>query len=798
MNATLRCMLARPMRLIGLLAAALVLPGIAQAQITSSHPRMILDNATLTTLRQRANANTPQWQSLKTYCDSVLGGTVAGPVPDSWESLPDIGSNYQGGGYINAVMNLGLCYRVMQGIDANLANRYGDKLAEVLDAISQPFPGPNGMDPCSDSGYGIRNFGVALGIGYDWGYERLRTALKGRVILTGNRWLSSFARTSTSSCSYYQYKHPLSNYYAGYFHAKTAIALGTFGDNSEAPAQWDALRGSEFGARVLPYFTAHMEGGGWPEGFANYGPLATLNMTLPMREIKTATGIDLVNPDDGSQAYTYPLDMPLYAMHFTWPSRDYMDDRDTNRSSGNAGQPPGTANAGMFTHLYGSLAYYNSPLAPVMHRYLSEVRQATDDYGDDQRWINFLFDKPDAPEVPISTLHRSYLAQGLGMVAARSDWRTNASWMSFRSGPYVGSPDHGEQYPDQGSLALVRGNTPLLINASGWIVHQPGGDADENRIYTDNRGNFSADNVYSGNAQLYNVFYVRHMNGNSLAEPFGQLNYNKGNVRTSLSAFEDTSAWVYSKGSHIEDMYKTFDAGPGVASWSREVLYLRPHRFIVYDRTEKGASSYDQYLAFHFPAKPTNANALPGQKRLDVSYNGHFAGSATFVYPDNPGLTTVALYPNSNPVKAWQVQVRPSTANITQHWLSVFDTATTAAQVGSTHRVNVLSGKVLGARLTNNASTPTIVLGSTTGQDTPLDAAFSYSVPAAFAQHIVMGLAPNSGWKISVSRSGSNQTFTVSPGGTSKTSHAGVLSFVANAVTTVKPGDSLLFDGFDR
>ncbi len=343
----------------------------------------------------------------------------------------------------------------------------------------------------------------------------------------------------------------------------------------------------------------------------------------------------------------------------------------------------------------------------------------------------------------------------------------------------------------------MRGDTPLLINASGWIVHQPGGDADENRIYNDNRGRFSADNVYSGNTQLYNVFYVRHMNGNSLAEPFGQTNYNVGSVHTAISAFEDAGAWVYSKGSHIEDMYKTFNAGPGVASWSREVLYLRPHQFIVYDRTEKGASSYDQYLAFHFPAKPAGASALPGQKRLDVSYNGHFAGSATFVYPENPGLTTTALYPDSNPVKAWQVQVRPGTASVTQHWLSVFDTATTAARVGSTHRVTLLSGKVLGVRLTNNASTPAIVLGSTTGRDTPLDAAFSYSVPAAFARHIVMGLAPNSSWKINVTRSGSTQTFTVSPGGTAKASHAGALSFVANAGTTVKSGDSLLFDGFD-
>ncbi|MGA7298612.1 MAG: hypothetical protein WBW92_14030 [Rhodanobacteraceae bacterium] len=783
--------------LAALAIALLLFSSATQAQIISGHPRMILDNATLATLRQRANANTTQWQALKGYCDSVVGGTIQQPNNNSWASPPNIGSNYQGHGYINAVMNLGLCYRTMQGINATSANVYGNKLAQVLSIISQPYPGPNGANPCTDSGYGIRNYGVALGIGFDWGYDRLQSSLKTQIIAAANHWLTSFENPSTSSCSYYQYIHPLSNYYAGYFHAKTTIALGTFGDNAAAASEWNELIGHEFGDRVRPYFADHMEGGGWPEGFANYGPYATLAMILPAREILTATGIDLTNPDDGSTPYRYPLDMPRYAMHFTWPSRDYTDDRDTNRSSGNTVQPPGTADTGMFTHLYGSLAFYGSPLAPVMHRYLSEVRQATSGYGDERLWVDFLFDQPNALEAPLSTLPRSYLAQGLGMVAARSDWGTDASWMSFRSGPYVESPDHGEQYPDQGSLALVHGGTPLLINASGWIVHEPGGTDDENRIYTDNRGSFSSGNVYSGNSQLYNVFYVRHMSGSSLAEPFGQRSYNTGTPRTALSEYQDGGGWVYSKGSHIEDMYKTFSAGPGVASWSREVLFLRPNRFIVYDRTRKGASSYDQYLAFHFPAMPSSASAATGQKRVNVTYNGRFAGSATFVYPDNPTLATLAMYPGSNPVKAWQVQVRPSDSNVTQRWLSVFNTASTVGAVGSTSRVNVISGTVLGVRLDDNATTPAVVLATTTDQDTPLNSSFSYSVPAAFTSHIILGVAANSGWTVSVNRVGSTQTFTISPGGTLKASHAGVLSFVADARTTVRPGDTLLFDGFD-
>ena len=41
--------------------------------------------------------------------------------------------------------------------------------------------------------------------------------------------------------------------------------------------------------------------------------------------------------------------------------------------------------------------------------------------------------------------------------------------MSFRAGPYVNNPGQGEEGFDQGGLALVRGNVPLLVNGTGRI-----------------------------------------------------------------------------------------------------------------------------------------------------------------------------------------------------------------------------------------------------------------------------------------------------------------------------------------
>lgn len=403
---------------------------------------------------------------------------------------------------------------------------------------------------------------------------------------------------------------------------------------------------------VQPYYASRLAGGEWPEGFGNYAPLAIFHMSLPMREVMTATGIDLIH--NSAAPYAYPLDSANYLMHFTWPSRDYIDDRDTNRASGNANPPVGTANMSMFAHVLATLRYWNSPQADVFQQYANEVTQATSGYGAGQAWEKFLFWDPNGATQPVDSLPLSYLAAGMGAVAARSDWTKNATWMSFRSGPYTNNPDQGEEGFDQGSLALVRGKLPLLINASGQIVHEPNGAADDDRLYTDMYGNFDANkNIYVSNRQLYNVFYVRNMNGSVPINSYGQSS--STSAATSVSSFEDRDDYVYLLSTRLEDMYKSFAGVKAVTTWSRQIVYLRPNGFVVYDRTTKGDVHYDQYLAFHFPTSPVSVSAPSGETRMDVTYKSTYAGAMTVVLPTNATTTTIGLYPTtppSNPIKA--------------------------------------------------------------------------------------------------------------------------------------------------
>jgi hypothetical protein len=738
--------------------------------VISTHPRLILDSDTLATLRQRAAANTPQWQALKGVCDSYIGGTVNYPSGNAYPDKPNLGSGYQGESYLPALLAEGMCYQVLKSSDPGAAAKYGNKGVDILMKMAAPSSG-NGTDPCTDDGYGIRFYGVGYGLGYDWLHGLLSNSQKQQVYTTANAWISAWEKPG--GCADFEYEHPQSNYFAGYFHAKAVIALGTYGDNPSAPAEWTDWYTNQYQQRVQPYYAKHLEGGGWPEGYGNYAPLGIFNMVFPAREVKTATGVDIVH---ASAPFSYPLDSADYAMHFTWPSRSYFDDRDTNHATGRT-PPPGTNSVSLFVQLLGTLEYWNSSKASVFREYLNEVRTATSGFNDAAPWLRFLEEDPGGATASINSLPASYFAPGMGMVSARSNWSTSASWMSFRAGPYTNNPGQGEQGFDEGSLALVNGSIPLLVNAYGWMVHDPNGSADEDRLYNDQYGSFNG-TQYTGNREMYNVFYVRNMNGSTVKERFGQGAFTSedDNVRTTVSAYEDGQGYVYTLATHLEDMYRRFSAGPAVSSWSRQIVYLRPNIFVVYDRTTSGSSSYDQYMAWHFPANPASASAGSGENRIDVTYNGTFAGSMMTVLPKDAKLTTVALYPNSNPVKVWQVRERPADDKTSQHWLTVFDTSSQAGNVASTSPVDVTSGDVIGVRVLGYYGAQ-VMISSAGPAGTPISGSIVYQVPGTGSYHVITDLASDTAYGVSASSSGGGQSIKVSPGGSFKSSPKGVLAF---------------------
>ena len=777
---------------------------ISTAPALGSHPRIILDGPTLATLRTRMQSHTQEWATLKATCDSYIGGQAQFINGNDYPSRPNIGEGYQGSGYIEALMPLGLCYQTIRTSDPTTAAKYAAVSVNILMAMSDPnnqiADDCNCIVPRRDAGYGIRNFGVAMGMGYDWLYDVLTGAQRSQLQTALQSWIDSFEHDT------FEFDHPQGNYFAGYYSAKVMAALAVEGDNPIGTTWWNDWYNNQHLGRVAPYYRDNLAGGGWTEGYSQYGILATRNQSLPALAVKTAKNIDLIQAGNPQTSYTYPLDNPRWLMAFTWPTRDLVDDRGELYGTGDANIWPGTGRMDTYRFSAGFLQMMGDPAAPMMHKYARDAKTALDalNAGDTSEWIDFLFWDPAAPEADYTTLPPSYLAPGMGGVTARSDWSTSATFMSFMSGPYINNPAAGHEWFDKGSPAFERNKNPLLVNPGAWLAHEPNGDPGWSLKFDDQFGNWGADHNI-GNRTLYNTFQVRQLDGQgNLVAPFGQSSAQRSDgVRTAVGRFEDGGSYVLSVGTHLEDMYYPFHdpatgqpticsgAPSAVTTLTRQIVYLRPSLFVIYDRSGICDKSLDQYEAFHFPANPVEVTApAPGLRRFDVN-PGVFAGSMTTIIPANAGIVTTDHLLDSTDSrtwnKMWRMEVRPTDAKTANRlWMTVFDLASTPGQVASATPVTVTAGPVVGALL-QSATGNNVVISGTAPFGTNISGSIGYAVPAAQTRHVNTDWAPSAGYTITVTVSGGNHLVTVTPGGSFMSSANGVLTFQISAAGQVTP-----------
>ncbi|HLX42492.1 MAG TPA: hypothetical protein VKR43_03620 [Bryobacteraceae bacterium] len=775
------------------------------AQTTGVHPRIVLEAPTLATLRSRMQAHTAEWTTLKANCDSYIGGTAQFINGNDYIDRPNVGEGYQGDGYVAALMPLGLCYQTLRASDPATAAKYAAAGVSILMAMSDPAN--QTADDCNcdvtlrDDGYGIRNFGFGMGMGYDWFYDALTVAQRAQLRTSLARWFTTF---ETSDIVNFEYATQYGNYYAGYYASKCVAALAVQGDDPIGDTWWNDWYNNQHLGHVAPFFRANLAGGGWTEGYAQYGILGTRNHSWPALAVKTAKGLDLIQAGDPTKSYTYPLDNPRWLMAFTWPTRDIIDDRGELYGTGDPNIWPGIGRMDAYRFSAGLLSMLGDPAAPMMHKYAKDAKTALDalGVGDSTDWIDFLFWDPNAPDADYTTMPASFLAPGMGGVTVRSDWSTSATFMSFVSAPYINNPGAGHESFDKGSLAILRNRNPLLVNADAWLSHDPNGDPGWTATYDDRYGNWSADHTI-GNRRLYNTFQVRQVDGSgNLIAPFGQSSRQRDDgARTKIGRFEDGGSYVLTVGQFLEDMYYAFHdpstgqaticsgASSAVTSLSRQIVYLRPSQFIVYDRSGICDASLDQYLAFHFAANPVEVTAPgPGLHRFDVN-TGQFAGSMTTILPANAAIVTTSQLSTDTRVwnKVWRSEIRPTDAKTaTRRWMTVFDLAPSSAQVASATGVNVTTGPAVGALLQSSTGN-SVVISGTAPAGTAIAGPLNYVVPAAQTRHVITDLAASTGYTISVVVAGGNHTVSVVPGGSSASSANGVLAFQVNASGQVTP-----------
>jgi uncharacterized cupredoxin-like copper-binding protein len=732
-----------------------------------SHPRIWLTPASLGTLRQRATQNDAAWIRLRNQADHLV--TLPILYPDQAPASNTINGGYQYISYLEPATALSLAYQVARTVDPTRAAAYAAKARELLLKLSDPVRHGN---PLIDSGYSIRAYVPALAIGYDWLYETLSASDRAQIFTEINRWVAAFD-TGGFGRSF-----PNGNYFAGYYCAKALGALATEGDNPEAAVMWsDWLNRIHYGM-VQPYYAQWLSGGGAPDGW-NYGPFETINMVRPIAAAFTAKGLDLVH--DTAKPFAYPDGHARWMTHFTWPDLSTVNDRGMLYGGNN----PTAATAEWATHYAGLLRLANGDNAPIAQQFALELCARSNERG--EPWADFMFHDPAAPAADYRTA-LSLRTPGDGQVAMRSSWSNDAVWGAFQAGPYTGYQDSAEEYYDKGSLVIQRGSVSFVVNATGALLRNTPGTSDGEGspiwtlVYNDVLGTAS-DGIYRGR-RLFNIFNAQR--GTSY---WGQGNAYPWQTNTTLSRFEEGTAYVLMRGANLESMYWT---GSPISAWTRSVVYLRPQLFFVHDRTSVSNVAADHWMSWHVAAAPSEKPAAAGTRRFDVvdtrpAFGGNlFRGRVTTVLPAGHQVNTIDLFDRQ---KVYRLEVRPAAGGATPHatWLAVFDASANSVAAGNAQPLTaaagtVHAGEVEGALVTN-AGGNYAALFSRNGQ--PVTGAVSFSVPVGATSAVMADLQPGAAYGVTAALQGGTLTVTVAAGGSLQATAQGTLSFAVTAAGVV-------------
>lgn len=705
-----------------------------QRLVSRPAARLLLDAPLLARLQERVSAGDAAWRELERTCNEYAGSTVEAPGGTKYLPYPNITSGYQGDEYYNPMVSLALCYRAAAAADPENAARYAAQGERVLVAMSTP-PEEGGATPSTNSGYGIRFYGTAMALGYDWLYPVLSASTRQRVVSALNRWIDWYDESG------FLREEPVANYFAGYFAAKTFTALATEGDNPMADAYWDDIVGRMWPGLVQPALTDLLSGGGWPEGWG-YGPRAVRNFAEALWAAKTARGMRWVNEA------SFVRDQGLYVLHFAWPSLKSMDDRGTVRA-GISLQP----SAGLVSELATILEQLGDGTARLLRDFGDDV-VAT---GDDRKpWEKFLFSGSAPSDSARSDLPASYIASGPAHAAMRGSWDAGAVWGSLAGGPYINAERSGEQLFDAGSVTVVVGGQPLLVNATGFIP-QAGGAAGEDFVYEDSWG--------AGTRRLYNTFFV-----NDPSNPYnpGQNTIGPDTSAAGIGRFEDAGRYVRVRAEHLEDQYGGGGAQP-VQEFTRDLVFVRPGTFVIHDETLTTLDGADQWMAFHTPSAPVRMSD-PGQSRFDVSAGGARAGTVSVLLPANARVDSVPL-----PAGVSRLEAHAAAGDRAQRWLSVVTAGPEApALVRLSEQDGNASASAVGVHALA-ARDQVVVFGP--GDET-LEG-FEYTIrPSTTSDHVLVNLAASDdGYKVSATPNGDALTVHVEPGGPLVVSTNGTVTF---------------------
>jgi hypothetical protein len=362
-----------------------------------------------------------------------------------------------------------------------------------------------------------------------------------------------------------------------------------------------------------------------------------------------------------------------------------------------------------------------------------------------------LFDpKANAPPDPRPTYPLSHFSPGLGRILARTSWTANASWFSYKLGWTTLDHQHAD------------GNMFELYRKGEWLTKERTGYGDDIAC-TDQKNSITIQNDEPSRNHGYlksewkrgsQWTYATDGDGKILASRIGP-------------------DFVYALGDATQLYNSKYEHATDVLHASRSIVWIVPDRVITYDRAAGKTANRAKRYWLQLPNKGTVANGLMTM----TTDNGQSLFVKTLLPDPATGVVEAVEALNDDngrqpatldPIR-FRYKVEAPGNPKTVRWLHVLQGADGNVTADNATLVTSSGGTAFQGASFND----TVVMFPV---DIPVSfTSLTYSAPASTKAHLVTGLTPNAGYKVTTQPSGGTVNITVASGGDQKADAGGVL-----------------------
>ena len=489
------------------------------------------------------------------------------------------------------------------------------------------------------------------------------------------------------------------------------IAYATWGENPAAQQFRDHAIKKLYEGKLLPVFLEFGRGGGYTEcGWYTRGSLWHLVQAMELaRRFEGYDGFQ--------KALGFYYSRLAYELHQPYPGlgAEYRDEVYATEGDG--------------SNLYGGHREYPRLMRNVLAQYFrgSELARYTSTRqrrasNPESALMDFLAYEPAEEKRSLDTMPLAHLASGIGRLYARGDWTDAATWLRFECGDHFTQHQHYEA----GNFEIFR-YAPLATesgeysdwtspHAANWLIrtiahnciliHQPDEVFKHNRRPKD--GVIANDGGQSNNAIVAD-------NLEDWKKQRDRMN------RGDIVAYENRPEFMYVAG----DCTKAY-ASSKAALVLRQIVFIRPHIFIIVDRVKSTKPEYGKTWLLHCTNEPKlgerSAEITAGKGKLFVQtllpsgmriekIEGYGYGGRTY---------EAAKGPLNKAAHRWRIEVKPASAQMEDLFVHVLSTDKAPAATATLAPGGQVSVKDGGWTITLDASgTGSITLVGTTHRLTP-------------------------------------------------------------------------------